>query len=334
MAGKDKYGVFSDELTYKGFNIDLTVSEGATVYYSTTTELTDENYETEGLTTLANLPAGADVHTVYYYVTDGISAVRGSKRVIIEKARQTAPENLIARAESYLNSGDGIISGLTPRKMEYRNAGNDGTYTTAYSEKIYVAPGTYLVRKKADENHYASPDTVVVVPQSPPITVEFDSNGGSAVPSLTDLACGNLVPRPEDPTLPGATFLGWYRYGALYSFDAPVIMNMTLFAAWTPAEPVSLALPASLKAIGESAFEGMTAVTSVVIPEGCASIGANAFKDCANLRHIVIPLSVTEIDATAFDGCMWVFVFGTPGSEAEQYCDYFENCVFIPEEQD
>ena len=41
---------------------------------------------------LKNLPATAGTHTVYYYVTDETNAVNGSKQVIIEKARQNAPD--------------------------------------------------------------------------------------------------------------------------------------------------------------------------------------------------------------------------------------------------
>ena len=42
VVAKDKYGVFSDEATYTGFNIELTVPQGATAYYSTAKALTKE----------------------------------------------------------------------------------------------------------------------------------------------------------------------------------------------------------------------------------------------------------------------------------------------------
>ena len=67
---------------------------------------------------------------MYFYVTDGTNAVSGSKQVIIDKAAQTAPDatKLFTRSETRRNSLDGVIAGLTARKMEYRNKANDGTY--------------------------------------------------------------------------------------------------------------------------------------------------------------------------------------------------------------
>ena len=113
--------MFSDETTYTGFNIELTVPSGATAYYSTTDVLTAENFKTKGAATLKVQPATAGTHTVYYYVTNAEETygVGGSKQVIIDKAQQTAPDPaiLITRAESWLDSGDGAITGLTPRKM-------------------------------------------------------------------------------------------------------------------------------------------------------------------------------------------------------------------------
>ncbi len=236
VTSKDKYGVFSDELTYKGFNIEITAPSDASVYYNTTTELTDENYSNPNVgytsATLPDLPAGAGTHIVYYYIKSGDDVVKGSKRVIIEKAQQKAPENLITRAESYKDSGDGIISGLVPREMEYRKADNNGTYTTAYTEKVYVTPGIYLVRRIADNNHYHSPDCAVTVGAGASITVDFDSDGGSAVDSVTGLAVGDTVPKPLDPVWNKHRFLGWYHGDDLFDFDQPVTMAIGLTAHW------------------------------------------------------------------------------------------------------
>lgn len=329
---RDRHGVFSDEATYKGFNIDIQpdpLPEGVTAYFSTATALTAENYETDGVVALNDFPAGAGTHTVYFYITDGANAVSGSKQVVIEKAKQVAPENLLTRAESYRDSGDGIISGLTPRAMEYRRADNDGTYTLAYNEKVYVAPGKYLVRKIADDNHYASPDAAVTVDRGGSITVWFDSNGGSRIDYVTNLSCGDTVPRPADPTLPDADFLGWFHNGERYDFSAPVTMSTTLTAGWAPAEPVSLALPAGLTMVGETAFEGAVDIASVRLPDGCVSIGPGAFRGCVGLMQIVIPASVTSIDATAFEGCGEIYVFGVEDSPSWTFCAAHSGFIFI-----
>lgn len=88
----------------------------------------------------ATTQVGADLAALSYTVS-------GSKQVIIDKAAQTAPDasKLLTRSESRRNSLDGMIAGLTARRMEYRNKANDGAYTLAYMEHVYVEPGTYLV---------------------------------------------------------------------------------------------------------------------------------------------------------------------------------------------
>lgn len=80
----------------------------------------------------------------------------------------------------------------------------------------------------------------------------------------------------------------------------------------------SLALPAFLTLIEESAFEGIAA-RRVEISENVVSIEKRAFADCGNLREIVIPAKVLKVDDTALAGCENVTVYGTAGSEAERF---------------
>ena len=348
VIAKDKYGVFSDETTYTGFNIELTVPSGATAYYSTTDVLTAENFKTKGAATLKVQPATAGTHTVYYYVTNAEETygVGGSKQVIIDKAQQTAPDPaiLITRAESWLDSGDGAITGLTPRKMEYREKGNDGSYTIAYMETVYVMPGTYLVRMVGDENHYASPDTEVTVGIGEPVTIWFDTNsGGHAVLAppadstitvesdpdgflVSGLSCGDVLPELA-PTLQGANFLGWYVDGKIYDLNTPITMPTTLIAAWTP-EAITFKLPADTTKIGENAFEGLP-MSSVELPAACAEIFSGAFKNCSQLKQIVLPNPDIHIYPDAFENCSGVYVFAPEGSNARYLCTEQNGFVYI-----
>jgi len=100
--------------------------------------------------------------------------------------------------------------------------------------------------------------------------------------------------------------------------------------AYAPFGTPTFTLPASIKTIEESAFEGLP-VTVVDIPSGCESIGKWAFKDCTGLTQIRIPESVTEIDDMAFDGCVNVFIYGASASTAQTFCNTHENCIFITE---
>ncbi len=58
-------------------------------------------------------------------------------------------------------------------------------------------------------------------------------------------------------------------------------------------------LPASLKIVGESSFEGCDGVTELVIPEGVISIGKYAFG-CGSLTTVNLPSTITSVDDCAF----------------------------------
>ena len=70
----------------------------------------------------------------------------------------------------------------------------------------------------------------------------------------------------------------------------------------------SATIPSEIKSlpvtsIGNSAFQGCTALTSVVIPNSVTSIESNAFSGCASLTSVVIPNGVETIGSSAFQGC-------------------------------
>ena len=56
-------------------------------------------------------------------------------------------------------------------------------------------------------------------------------------------------------------------------------------------------------AIGENAYDGCTALTTLSLPENVVSIGGNAFRNCTGLTSVTIPDSVNSIGAGAFSGC-------------------------------
>ncbi|MBQ8934106.1 MAG: InlB B-repeat-containing protein [Lachnospiraceae bacterium] len=325
---KGVYGTKDGQAAYKGYNIKVTVPTKkvddkdvatATVYYSydpadpnnpieltnnpadddpTSTVVAKQGkgyYKTFGLQTLVNLPAGAGTHTVSYFVVDNTDPalyVSGTKQVIIEKATQDAPKNIGSEAENPKGSGNGYLTGLTPRKMEYRLKGGDGKYTLAEYAEVRVAPGVWLVRYPADDNHFAGVDAEVTVGSGDGITVNFDSNGGSTVPAVSGIIYGDQVAKPEDPTRGDLEFFGWYDEGKPYNFALPVIRNFTLIAYWkgdgipTPntlyytgaaQELVTApeALPAGYKeiqyALGTSADAAPTSGWSTSIPTGTAT---------------------------------------------------------------
>ena len=232
--------------------------------------------------------------------------------------------------------------------MEYRRADNDGTYTPVYMEKVYVRPGTYLVRNAGDENHYPSPDTEVTVGTGEPITIWLDTNSGGhaeltppagstiTVESDSDgflvsgLACGDTLPELV-PTLQDTSFLGWYRDGKTYDLNTPITMPTTLTAGWTP-KTITFKLPAAVTSIGENAFEGLS-MTSVELPPDCVDIYPNAFKESAALKQIIIPNTQVHIYTDAFDGCSGVYVFAPANSNAQYLCTAGNGFIFIADMQ-
>lgn len=62
-------------------------------------------------------------------------------------------------------------------------------------------------------------------------TVTFDSNGGSEV-APQNVTKGEKVERPDDPTLAGYTFIGWYNGDVEFDFSSPVNSDITLSAKW------------------------------------------------------------------------------------------------------
>ncbi len=66
-------------------------------------------------------------------------------------------------------------------------------------------------------------------------TVNFDSNGGSAV-AVQKVEHGKTAAAPTAPTKTGAEFIGWMLDGTAYDFATPVTGNITLTAQWKSAE--------------------------------------------------------------------------------------------------
>lgn len=71
-------------------------------------------------------------------------------------------------------------------------------------------------------------------------SVTFDSNGGTDVPSQTDVMYGDLLEVPEPPTREGYEFTGWYHDANcqyLWDFNADLVAdNITLYAGWEKIE--------------------------------------------------------------------------------------------------
>ena len=97
-------------------------------------------------------------------------------------------------------------------------------FSTPVTEKITLVAKW----KKKDTGGEEKPDDKEIY------IVDFDSNGGSDVPSQK-VEEGDTATRPTNPTRDCYDFAGWYTNASLtkkYDFSTPVNSDMTLYAKW------------------------------------------------------------------------------------------------------
>ncbi len=82
----------------------------------------------------------------------------------------------------------------------------------------------------------------------------------------------------------------------------------------------------SVTAIGASAFEDRTAITSVTVPESVTSIGASAFMGCIRLERVELHDGITSIGTMAFCRCISLKGVAIPKGLAILAPALFEQC--------
>ena len=134
-----------------------------------------------------------------------------------------------------IGSGDDTTT-ITPPSGQPVTPNDDGSVTI---------PGGSTVTGSDGESITIPPEGGTLQPGGDveyTVTVTFDSQGGSQVPSQ-DITVGEPVSQPDDPTRTGYRFLGWYTAatgGARWDFTQPVTGDQTLYAQWAylpPANP-------------------------------------------------------------------------------------------------
>ena len=81
--------------------------------------------------------------------------------------------------------------------------------------------------------------------------------------------------------------------------------------------------------IGDSAFKGCTALSSIVIPNSITLIGSSAFSDCTSLSSITIGDRVTSIESSAFKGCTALSSIVIPNSITLIGSSAFSDCTSL-----
>jgi uncharacterized protein (TIGR02145 family)/uncharacterized repeat protein (TIGR02543 family) len=114
-----------------------------------------------------------------------------------------------------------ILPTPAPTKAGYSFAGwySDSTLSSAFSFSTLTTASITLFAKWALNTN----------------TVNFNSNGGSAVSAQT-IGYNTTATQPSAPTRTGYSFAGWYSDSLLttaFNFSVPVITAITLYAKWT-----------------------------------------------------------------------------------------------------
>jgi len=98
----------------------------------------------------------------------------------------------------------------------------------------------YLVSAADGSSHYGATCQDVTIIISTDCTVQFETNGGTEIPSQT-VRYGEKVQRPEDPIREGFHVEGWYTdidLKNLWDFESDTVQgNMTLYVKWSEGDP-------------------------------------------------------------------------------------------------
>ena len=119
--------------------------------------------------------------------------------------------------------------------------------------------------------------------------------------------------------LAGATYEGTDKANLAYSYSKANGLPL-----------LTVQLPQGITALGENAFYGCEALTSITLPEGVTSIGKSAFYNCYALESIDLPEGVTSIGKSAFQNCTSLTSIDLPDG-LKSIGDYaFDYCKALP----
>ena len=127
------------------------------------------------------------------------------------------------RADHYYNAG-GIVPGYVNIAPDFPEALDDFGFLWFESEYVIDTSAKWIVLANG-ASEFAAEE----------FSVDFESDGGSAVESVT-VASGEMLAEPAAPTRDGFSFDGWYvdeGCTVRYDFTKPVTGSFTLYAGWS-----------------------------------------------------------------------------------------------------
>ncbi|NLC49687.1 MAG: hypothetical protein GX762_04860, partial [Bacteroidales bacterium] len=142
-------------------------------------------------------------------------------------------------------------------------------------------------------------------------TVNFETNGGTTIDSQ-NIKAGDKIDRPENPSLEGSEFVGWYEDESttiLYDFSAPVMNDITLYAKWIEVTETTY----SIRYVDE---EGET-----VFPtrENIAGIVGKEVKATALYSLTIVPDAAFKTLVLSYDKTINVITFTYSAASEQSY---------------
>lgn len=185
-------------------------------------------------------------------------------------------------------------------------------------------------------------------------TVTFETNGGSAVQSVTT----DVIEEEPQTTYEGHDFAGWYtdsNFTDRVTFPYTVTQNITLYAKWTekivtPVFEVSSAgeltavsntdgldtivIPEYVNGVkvvklANYLFRYNTDLKSLTIPDSVTYIGLELCVGCRNLENVNIPAGLSVIPTGMFRDCPNLSSVQLPYGLAAISADAFMNTAVI-----
>ena len=231
-----------------------------------------EGYDAETMNIDGNIATDAGTYTVSVTSktgrwTDGTTDA-ATAQWRIERAEQEAPDGLQGVGPTTEGGSDGKITG-TDTSMEYRAAA-EASYTACTGSEIEnLTAGSYFVRYAEDRNHFASPDTEVVVGEGEArsFTITFNANGGTGSMEPVTVEEGSRYPLPACGfTAPdGQEFKAWEIGGIEYNAgdDYVVLGNTEIKALWKDSAVIPTTFTITFNANG-----GTGSMEPVTVEEG------------------------------------------------------------------
>lgn len=243
-------GWFTDEALTIPFTIAslLTQQGGLTLYAKWTqlinsftityqsnggTDVQPQTYEVGAATTAPQPPTKTGYTFIGWYTDENLTTEHVFGQMVENNFTLYAKWQINTYTITFETNGGSPVTSLQGDYQSPISKPNDPiktghTFVNWYSDSNLTTPYVFGTMGSANITLYAK----WTINQ---YTVAFDTDGGSAVATLT-VDFNAVVVKPEDPTKPGYTFSGWYvdaNFNAAYNFNTQVITNIQLYAKWT-----------------------------------------------------------------------------------------------------